>query len=141
MANNTEKPKVEEYILKPGFEHNGFKDGVRHLYVGGQAGNDRVLLTEAQAHSFRDKFESLKDMNERVKAQQEVNRLQAQQDKIRAALEEKGITLEELLDSATIKKPDPQPSVGTPEPAPKNVTPPPIGSTPDPVNKPPGDKK
>jgi hypothetical protein len=55
------------------------------------------------------------------------------QEKISAALAERGISMEELLNPTSIKKPDPTPGVGTSEPTPDSVTPAPIGSTANPT--------
>lgn len=136
---NTAKSKTDEFVLRKGHIHHGFdKYGNRHKYVGGEEGNDRVQLSEAQAKAFGDKFESIKEMTERKKAQDEVNSLKAKEAKMREKLAKKGIDLDEFLDSEddeeSIKKPDPSPSVGTAEPTPQNVTPAPVGSTSDPVN-------
>lgn len=137
MAKKSNEPEKKEYILKPGYTHNGFDDeGNRHEFVGGQKDNDRVFLTESQAAQFKDRFESLEDLKERQKLESELAKNQKDMAKIRAALEEKGMSLDDLIASAesTTKKPDPSPPVGTPEPAPADVTPAPVGSTPNPVN-------
>jgi len=136
MAKAQKREGSKEYVLKFGHEHNGFdSEGNRHTFVGGQEGNDRVFLTDSQAKAFADKFESLEERNERMKAQNELQEMKAKEAKLREVLQDKGIDLDELLadKDATIKKPDPTPSVGTQEPAPKNVTPAPVGSTANPV--------
>lgn len=133
--------KTKEYILKPGYEHHGFnKNGERHTYYGSDPENNRVQLTEGQAQAFADRFESVEQMRERTKLQNEAQRAIAEADELRKKLIEQGIDPDALLrGEATIKKPDPSPSVGTAEPAPAGVTPAPVGSTSDPVSAP-GDK-
>lgn len=124
-------PEKEEYILKPGFEHNGFNaDGERNLFVGGEKDNDRVFLTKAQAQAFKDKFESVAEQKERLAAQETIAELTAEKDALVEALAEKGITLEDILNGnvETIKKPDNPGGVGTNEPTKDNVTPAPTGS-------------
>lgn len=141
MADKKNDPNAtKEYILKPGQEHHGFKgEGdkrVRHKYVGGEEGNDRVQLRDDQYASFKDKFTSVQEANDLKTAQQELVNLQKREQALKEKLEAQGISFDDLLtaDEVTIKKPDPSPSVGTPEPAPKDVVPAPVGSTPDPVD-------
>lgn len=133
MAKEAAKaPETKTFILKPGFEHNGFKDGERHVFVGGEKGNDRVELNERQYQAFRDKFTSEAELKAQAFAAS--GGVVSREDAL-AAL---GITEEEYNKIApaveTDKKPNPTPSVGTAEPAPKDVTPAPVGSASDPVN-------
>lgn len=131
MAN--EKTSDSEYILKPGHIHHGFKNGERHQYVGGEKGNDRVVLNERQAKAFADKFESVQDQKNRLAMQDELNTLRQQQEELNARLAESGMTLDDLINQATTKKPEPSPSTGSAEPKPANTTPAPTGSTSDPA--------
>lgn len=134
-AKNAEA-KQQEYVLKRGYTHNGFdEDGDRHLFVGGQEGNDRVMLSATQAAQFKDRFESVEEMQERQKMQDELQKSQKDMDKLKTALESKGMSIDDLLAEAetTTKKPNPTPSVGAAEPTPKDTTPPPVGSTANPT--------
>lgn len=129
---------TKEYILKPGFEHNGHdENGERKTFSGDDRNNNKVMLTENQAKAFKDRFESLEDMTERVAQQQEVAKLRNRQEEIERALAEKGISIDELLSPKIIEKPDPHPSVAAQADSPDNVTPAPRGTTSDPVNAPP----
>lgn len=120
---------TEEYVLKPGNEHHGFKNGNRHVFIGGEPGNDRIELTETQAYAFRDKVESVAEMAERKKSEDEIRNLRAKEREIKEALEAKGMSLDELLEQAKAPKVEPpkEPVVPTPTPTPpaaKTVEPP-----------------
>lgn len=139
MAKNEAKPKTNTYVLKTNAKHHGFKDGVRHTYVGSDPENNKVELTEAQFKQFKDKFITEASAKELQTKSNELAELKKKQAAIEEALKAKGVSVEDLL-AETAKKPDPTPSVGTNEPTPTNVTPAPTGSTPDPVNQPPAAK-
>jgi hypothetical protein len=136
MAKEKNPNELKEYILKPGYTHNGFKgegdERTRHLYDGNDPENNRVFLREDQARAFGDRFESAEDRKERLKAQEESQRLRREQQKIAEALAERGITLDELLNPETAKKPTPP--AGAAEPTPATTTPAPVGSTPNPAS-------
>jgi hypothetical protein len=119
----------KEYVLKTGQIHT--------QYLGGVEGRNKVFLTDEQFRAFSDKFESQEELKQRQKLEKNAADANAKLDEVREALANQGMTLEQLLaqQQVTVKKPDPQPSVGTAEPAPANVTPAPVGSTSDPVNK------
>ena len=90
---------LKEYVLKQGKTH--MADGVEV-----KAG-DKVKLNDEQAKAFADKFESVEEMNERLKLQDELGKTKAQQAKIAKALEAKGIKLEDLLAEAEVTDKDP----------------------------------
>lgn len=83
---------MKEYVLKPGKTH--IADGEE------KKAGDKVRLSDAQAKAFADKFESVEEMNERLRMQDELKSTRDQQAKIAKALEAKGIKLEDLLAEA-----------------------------------------
>lgn len=131
------KDKTEKYILKPGQEHHGFKGDVRHTYSGDDPENNVVELTETQFAQFKDKFITEAAARDLQKKASELQELQAEQAKLKAALDARGISIEDLLGEQTVKKPDAGVKATENEPTQKGNIPAPTGSTSDPVNTPP----
>lgn len=137
------EPELKEYILKPNNKHHGFdKDGNRHVFVGGEKDNDRVMLTEAQYNAFKDKFVSVEDQKQATEARKEAENARADLAEARAKLAAAGIDLDDVLQGKeiSIKKPDTGKATEN-EPTQTNNKPAPTGSTADPVNQPPQAKK
>jgi hypothetical protein len=111
--NDEEIEEMETYILKPGQEHHGFKKAekegepdVRHLYTG-EPGNNKVELTEVQFLQLKDKFESAKTQDERRELEKAAADARAQLEEARTKLAEKGINLNDLLESGATPSPTP----------------------------------
>lgn len=108
-------PKTQTYILRQGQEHNGFKDGGRHLFKGG----DEVELSDRQYNAFKDKFDSKAELAARARV---ANGGNVSREEALAAL---GLTEEQVAaivaSEETNKKPDGDEDKGEPitiEPAP-----------------------
>lgn len=74
MPNVKSEPKLENFILKPGHKHHGFKDGKRHWYVGSEKGNNIVELNAEQAKAFGDKFVSKREYETRLRVEEEMTK-------------------------------------------------------------------
>lgn len=134
------KVKTEKYILKPGQEHHGFsgtgENRVRHTYRGDERDNNTVELTEVQFNQLKDKFITEAAARDLQQKANELDELKKKQAALEAALQAKGISVEELLETS-VKKPDAGVIATENEPTQAGNTPAPTGSSADPINEPP----